>query len=255
MLNEADTRAYLVLDKDFFQGCRRDDLESIACSGVRFIVIAETYMELCTTDDLREQLLRKLHGLSPHIDILDHIGTLYKYEIDNRLPCSPVIEHFIRGALNPNFTFQFTDEQSRVIQGEKDHLENRAPNEFLGIVKEIAIKNPGFDEGDICCAEIIRQVYGRLRKQESRLPPPNLLDDRWAIYRKVQVDLLAAFDYLRSYDGKEFRRSVRDRAHDQIDFRVCIVGALVGGLATRDNMVTKYFQTICPMGRLVQRTY
>ena len=243
---------HLVLDKSFLQGCQRDDLESIIREGTRFVVIMETYVELATTDKLREQLLRKLHGLSEHVDILDHIGTLVKYERENLRPCWPVAEHFIRGAFNPNFSLRFADDQATVIQEQKDYLENKAPSEYLGIVKEIAMKKRGLDQKDICRAEVIREVYGRLRKQESRLPPAELLDERWAIYRKVQVDLLATFDYLRSYHGMKFHRSVKDRAHDQIDFRVCIVGALVGGLAARDNMVSGYFRTICPTGRLVQ---
>lgn len=243
---------HLVLDKSFLQGCQRDDLESIARSGTRFVVIAETYVEVCTADNLREQLLRKLHGLSEHVDILDHVGTLFKYERDNQRPCWPVAEHFIRGAFNPNFAFRFTDEQARAIREEKDSIEVTASSQFLGIVREIVMKNRGLDSEHICREDTIRQVYARLRAQASRLPPPELLDERWAIYRKVQVDLLATFDYLQNYNGTEFLRGAKRRAHDQTDFRVCIVGALVGGLAARDGMVKKYFQTLCPTGRLVQ---
>lgn len=242
---------YLVLDKDFFQGCPRD-VESIAHAGTRFIVIEETYMEVGTTDNLREQLLRRLHGLSEHIDLL-HIGALFKYEIDNQRPCWPVTEHFQRGVLNPNFTFPFTDQQTKVLEEKRDYVEYHSANQFLQIVKEIQAKTGKFERGDICRADAVREVYASLRS--SRWPPAELLDERWAIYRKVQVDWLAALDYLQNYDGTEFLRSAKTRAHDQIDFWVCVVGALVGGLATRDEKtVARYFRTICPTGRLVQCT-
>lgn len=247
---EAEIR-YFVLDKSVLQGCRLDVLESIARSSARFVMTAEHYMEVCTTDDQkRKELLGKLHGLSRHIDLLDHIGTLYKYEINKQRPCSPVTKHFAKGVLNPNFTFQFTDEQDRIFKEERDYLENRSANEFQHIVKEIAMKNQGLDKKNICHAEVVRQVYSRLRVQASKLPPAELLDEHWAIYRKVQVDLLATFDYSYSYNGSNFCIRQEKMAHNQIDFRLCIVGALVGGLATRDKIMRRYFQTICPSGWL-----
>ncbi len=248
LLESPTSIRYAVMDKSFLQGCTHHDLELVTQSR-RLVVTMEHYIEVCTGNS--EGLLRKLHKLSAHVDLLDHIGTLYKYEIENRQPCTPVANHF-RGQLNPSFSLQFTNEQWTAINAERDHIETWSSNVFAPIVREIEIKNPGLERLDVCDADTIRTIYNRLRGRSSKLPEPELIDEHWAVYRQVQVDLIAAADYLKTFDGKIFHLRQERIRHDQIDFRICIVAALIGGLATRDKRMIRYFQTVCPQGDVVQ---
>lgn len=238
-----------VLDKSFLEGCTACELAKIAESGYRFVVTMEHYVEVCT--GAKQGLVRKLHSLSEHVDLLDHIGTLYKYEIENRRACSPVADRFIQGYLNPNFSFQFTDEQRTAIAAECEHIETWSSNVFEKIIQEVAIKSGGLEALDAACADTVRTVYGRLRLLNSGLPEPDLIDERWAIYRKVQMDLLATTDYLKAWNGRALSFRQERRRHDQVDFRICIVAALTGGLAARDKRLIGYFQAICPLGDLI----
>ena len=245
--------SHLVLDKSFFDGCNLQEMETIAQSGMRFIVTAELHVEICTTNHLRKQSLEKLHKLSECIDLLE-IRSLYKYELEKHCASSPVTAHFIKGAFNPNFDFEFTDEQTKIIKEEQNYLERESADAFLEIAKEVVAKSRGFMCLDVCQPDVIREVYGRLRAASSRLPESDLLDEKWALYRKVQVDLLGTLDYMQNYHGGQFQLGQERRAHDQVDFRVCIVGALAGALATNDDKVAEYFRTICPSGFLLNPT-
>ncbi len=100
---------HMVLDKSFLQGSTSEALAEVVRSGHRFIVIAEHYVEVSTSSRSVTNLLKKLHGLSEHVDILDHVGILYRCEIQNHGSCLPLARHFSPGVLNPNFSFQFTN--------------------------------------------------------------------------------------------------------------------------------------------------
>lgn len=229
----------VVLDKSFLESFRADDLGQIARGGYRFVVTMEHYVEVCAGS--KQGLLAKLHGLSEHVDLIDHIGTLYKYEIENRKACSPLTSHFIRGYLNPNFSLRFTPEQQTTITAECEYIERRSSDVFEKIIQEIAAKNPGINAWDASCSDTVRTVYGRLRLRDSKLPGPGLIDERWAIYRKVQLDLLATTNYLKAWNGRDLSLGQERRQHDQVDFRICIVAALAGGLAARDKKLIEYF--------------
>lgn len=239
---------HMVLDKSFLEGS--EALAEVARSGHRFIVTAEHYVEVSTSSRSVTNLLKKLHGLSEHVDILDHVGILYRYEIQNQSPCSPLSGHFFSGVLNPNFSFQFTDEQAQEIKEERDHLEIESANMFELVAPEIWNNVSSFKREDICKRDVIQKIYNRLRPPTSNLPGAGLLDVRWALYRRLQVELLAAMDYHGGFDGVKFNIGQERRGHDQIDFRICIVGALAGGLAACDKKIRQYFKEICPGGVL-----
>ena len=243
--------SHLVLDKSFFDGCTLKKLETIARAGTRFIVTGELFVEIRTTSLHREQSVQKLHKLSKYIDLLE-CRALLKYELDRHLPSSPVTAHFVRGTLNPNFSRSLTAEETRTVETERSYLEEKSPGTFLKIVQELVAQSEGFTKGIVCQPDMIREVYSRLRALSSRLPESNLLNESWALYRKLQIDLLARFDYIRSYSGEEFHLSKGRLSHDQIDFRVLTVGALVGSLATNETKMAEYFETICPAGILLK---
>ncbi len=243
---------YMVLDTSYFRTCSPEQLLEDGQKGIRFVVPMEVWIEVCTAGEDKAGLLSKLHELADFVDLLDLLNTLYKYEIEKCRPCSPLTDHFLPGRLNPNFSRQFIADRWNVITAESDHMEQWSSDVFLRIIQEVSAKCSNLGELDISNADHVLSVYDRLRVPGSRLPAPHLIDDRWAIYRKVQMDLLAAVDYLRTWSGKAFALKQERKLHDQVDFRVCIIAALMGGLAAEDNNLIQYFRSMCPSGDLIR---
>ena len=265
-------RTHIVLNKDFIQGCKPETISSLINEGKRLVACSEFYVEVTTMAEshppcrrrahvvseigicescarIRLARLRKLHGHSDSIDVLDPVGTLFRYEIDNQRPCTPLAERFFHGQFNPNFRFVFSEAHDRLIQGERNHLEIEWPMQYDQVILEILRACPRLTQQDLQRKEVILEVYSRLRS--SRLPPAELLDEGWAIYRRVQVDLFAALDYRHSLVNGEITIQPDRKAHNQTDLIICLVGALVGAVATDEKFIMRCFKVICPEGQIV----
>ena len=236
---------YIVLDKSFLQGCSDVNFQAFVNSGRCPVVTAELYVEVCTDENKMrsKKLLARLYNSPAYL--IEHIGTLYNYEIENHRPSGPIIPSLLnQRKLNPRFNFDFDQEQMGQINDEKHYLEEESADAFGPIVKEILHRAPSLDNDKIRSIDYIRKVYGYLTTKKSTFPPSEILDERWALYRKVQMDLLASRDY--AYSSKK-------KAHDSIDLRICIMGALVGALAVRDGKIKNYFKIICPTGEIIEK--
>lgn len=238
----------VVLDKSYLQGCTQKDLQEIVENN-RLLVTAHLAYEIFTDDRNLENCWGKLIRLRHHIDRIDPIGTLYKFERDKQRSCMPLSTHFLLGFLNENFNFKFDEEQQKHLQDTKYDYEIWKPKEFEKIVLEIKAKNPSFKvHNAVRDPKEIRKVYERLKTPS--LPPSSKLNEKWAIFRKLQIDLIAAEHYLHSYDGENFNISNIKKSHDQIDFRICVFALLTKAVATNDKTIKRYFDLICPEGTI-----
>ncbi|RKY31969.1 MAG: hypothetical protein DRP74_03615, partial [Candidatus Omnitrophota bacterium] len=101
--------AYVVLDKSFLQGCQQRHLDTVVRSN-RLLVTAELFYEISSSKELKK-CFNKLIPFKDSIDLIDHLGALFKFEIKQQRSCMPLSQHFLQGTLNSNFNFQFNDEQ------------------------------------------------------------------------------------------------------------------------------------------------
>ena len=135
--------------------------------------------------------------------------------------------------------------------GFRNYLEYQSPKAFEEIVLEI-MRTCGRITPEVVASDrkILLKAYSRLRASEEQLPLPCKLNEKWAIFRRLQVELVAADEYMYSFRDGQFHLREAKKAHDQVDFRVLIAACLAGGVATRDSLVKRYFNILCPKGVL-----
>ncbi len=250
--NEKDmiSASHIVLDKSYLQGCTSLNLEEMSRQH-RLILCAETFHEVVSSpDDEMKSCMKKLLAYTTSVDLLDHHGTLLKYEIENRQPCKPLSAHILPLTLNPEWNHTISEPQSETITDFHNHWEVDSPKAFDEIVLEIIGTCGRITPEQVASdREMVLKTYGHLRASE-RLPLPSHLNEDWAIYRRLQVELIAAHEYMYSFQDGQFCIRKDRKAHNQIDFRVLIAACLAGGIATRDNLIRRYFEILCPGGTL-----
>ena len=244
----------VVLDKSYLQGCKDRHLKALT-EDRRLLITAELFHEILTDGEKSFRLyFNKLLKFRDSIDLIDHIGTLFKYEFLKLLPCTPLSSHLIPGALNPNYNFELTRDQKAQIEDFYDFWEVSGPNNFEKIVLEISKKCPALKPEDIAGnKELVLEAYERLKLPY--MPPTEKIDKNWAIFRRLQIDLIATIDYMHSYSDGQFDIKQNKKAHDQIDFKICILGILAGSIATRDKKMKRYFKLLCPEGEIFYLNY
>ena len=91
---------------------------------------------------------------------------------------------------------------------------------------------------------------------EKPLPLGESIDEKWAIYRWVQVQLLFALDVHVRYQGNiptPLSSNVYEKMeHDVLDAEQLILGCLEGAFATRENKHKRWWRLLCPDGRLYE---
>ena len=118
--------------------------------------------------------------------------------------------------------------------------------------------NPITDSMDMVATDIdfVRKIYSQIRGEiykayKSLWPEPQSIDSEWILLRYLQVHLLAALEYIRKY-GKESQSEITKRLeNDYLDIDYCIIGTLSDGLATRDTMMAKFYNLLCPEKTLI----
>ncbi len=101
---------------------------------------------------------------------------------------------------------------------------------------------------DIQNPVIIRRIYAGLRTE--KLPPAEKINEQWAIFRRLQVDCMAAIEYLHSFRNGQFDIKEEKKRHNQIDFRIIVLALLAKGLASNDRLIRRYFKVLCPDGQI-----
>lgn len=239
----------VVLDKDYFQGCKEEDLKALTKNG-RLLVTAELFHEILTDDKVAFKVhFNKLLKFRESIDLIDHLGTILKYEIENLVPCTPLSDHFIPGVLNVDYNFNLTDDQKDHIEDYYEFWEVSGAKGFEEVVLEIWKECSELKPKDIAAnKELVLRAYEYLKSPN--LPSVDKIDQNWAIFRKLQIDLIASMEYMRSYSDGYFNITKKNKAHDQIDFRICIFALLTKAIATGDKKIKRYFKLLCPEGQI-----
>jgi hypothetical protein len=241
--------SHIVMDKSYLQGCTISNLEEII-SKHRIIVCAETFHEVVSSPgNEMKGCMEKLLAFTTSVDLLDHNGTLLNYEIENRKPCKPLSDHVLPIVLNPKWNYTISDPENVTITDFHKHWEVDGPKDFDEIVLEIiGACGRSTPEQVASDRETVLKAYDYLRSSEERLPMLDNLNEDWAIYRRLQVELIAAHEYMYSFQDGQFCIRKDRKGHNQIDFRVLIAACLAAGVATRDKLIRRYFNILCPVG-------
>lgn len=237
----------IVLDKSFLQECQPNNLKEITKNN-RLLVTPDLFFEISSSKELKS-CFNKLLSVKDSVDLIEHLGTMYKFEIENQRSCTPLSQHFLQGVLNNNFNFQFTDEAKKRINDYGYDYEVVGPKEFEQIVLEINAKHlkpTKLKIEDAKNKQVVLEIYEKIKSES--LPSSRKINEDWAIFRSLQVDLVATLEYLQNYKDGHFNFTEERKAHNQIDFRVCTFALLARGIASQDKLIKRYFKLLCPEG-------
>jgi hypothetical protein len=266
----------VVLDKSFLQSATKARVHELASSRRLLMSEALLYELLSKPADYRA-CFSKFPDIENPVDVVLHVGGFLKKEIDGRRPAPRPSDRrrrvrfkFNARLLEPDY--RLPDEAAAEIA--RQHLEVLADTESLksralGALDHFPELLAGNDAARaaarVAAEELVAQptalldFYGQLRapKGMKRLPPRRLINERWALYRWLQVQFLFAIDlYLRYGDSLAHPLSARVEErieHDTLDAQYLLIGVLEGGFATEEKKLKRWYKLLVPEGLLLTR--
>ncbi len=264
----------IVVDKSFLQGTAGRRVRELA-SEHRILMSDALFYELLTTrPDARVQCFAKFPDGPNPVDLISHAGVLMRYEMEAGTPSGKPSRHkedvqFLFNSSLKKEEYRPPEDAQKAIDEETARLTESVqrfvertgavtslfPDLFTGsqverdaahLEAEKAIVSPG----------ALRPFISQLEPPpgEKPLPPVERIDERWAIYRYVQVQLLFALDVHVRYQGNIPKpmsgRLYEKMEHDVLDAEQLILGCQEGAFATHENKHKRWWALLCPDGCL-----
>lgn len=265
----------LLIDKNFLQGSKSSEIQRLM--ETRRLLMADTlfYELLSSAEPGRSRCFAKLPAIENPVDLVNHVGGLLKREIRSHRPCGKPSENleelrfrFNHALASPNFALP-TD-VIEAIQEEEAQLHIEVES-LLALVETVPTIFPDLLKGSdseranlrtivesVIADDMdgIRTMYSSLSSPPDgpALPPAELIDRHWAIYRWLQVRLLFVVDIYCRYGGTVPQHPVgrvfERLEHDVQDAQYLVLGVLEGSFATRERKLQRWFSLLCPEGDL-----
>ncbi len=266
----------IVLDKSFLQGASAAAIQKLASSH-RLVISWALFYELLTCDTRgRRGCFSKLPKTENPVELVESIGKLMKIEINIHQPAGKPSSHKenIQFTFNPKLladdyqmpldsqeainehTNRLQSDIKRFIDIAKSNLE-LFPNLLSGNDKERAAAYRSAEE-KITDKVAMLSFYAQLQSPDTNIPfpPHTLLDESWATYRWLQVQMLFSIDLFVRYSEdilEQLTPSISEKIeHDLIDAEVLTLGCLEGAFATREKKLIQWWHLLCPNGELFQ---
>lgn len=266
----------IVVDKSFLQGAAGCHVRDLV-SEHRLIMSDALFYELLTTRaESRVQCFRKFPDYQNPVDLVSHAGVLMRHEIETGTPSGTPSNHkedlkFIFSSSLTHLEYKPPPDAQNAIDEETARLRG-AVQSFLEKTAAIASMFPDLFKGSqaerdaahleaeaaIVSPKALVPFISQLEPPsgEKPLPPSESIDETWAIYRWVQVQLLFALDVHVRYQGnipKPLSSNVYEKmGHDVLDAEQLILGCLEGAFATRENKHKRWWRLLCPEGCLYE---
>lgn len=259
----------IVLDKSFLQGARTSQIQELAAAH-RLVVSDALFYELLTAPEPgRTRCFAKFPPTENPVDLVNHIGTLMRIEIDTHSPCGKPSEHRekLRFQFNPRLVSAdyVLPEQARVAVEDQT---TQIQSDVAGFLEQVALVPTFFPnlltgstaeqklahaeaEGALAEPGALIAFYSGLEPPPGQkpLPPPHLVSEQWAVYRWLQVKLLFALDVYVRCRGvlpETLSPSTYERMeHDVLDAQVFMLGCLEGAFATREKKLKRWWSLLC----------
>lgn len=264
----------IVLDKSFLQGAKKVRIEVLSRTH-RLIVSDALFYELLTSSEPgRSRCFSKFPPIENPVDLVNHIGTLMRLEIDTHVAAGKPSTHRekLRFQFNPhlvNADYQLPDEARITVDEQTADLRSDVAS-FIDQMPLIAdffptLLNGTQDEqlsaresAEAAIAEpgALIPFYANLEPPpgERPLPSAKAVDENWALYRWLQVQLMFALDLYIRYRGSRVEvltpAMYEKLEHDVLDAQVLMLGCLEGALATRERKLIRWWNLLCPGGTL-----
>lgn len=269
-------KSAIVLDKCFLQGSKKARIHELA-QAHRLVVSDALFYELLTSSEPgRSRCFAKFPPIDNPVDLVDHIGTLMRIEIETHSASGKPSAHretlrfqFNPRLVNPDYQLPenarlLVEEQAEQLRSDVMSFVQRAStiNSFFPnlLVGSHAQRVKAREAAELAIAEpsSLISFYALLEPPPGQkpLPAPELVSENWALYRWLQVKFLFALDLYVRYQGKipeEFSPSIFEKLeHDVLDAQVLMLGCLEGAFATREKKLKHWWRILCPTGTLYE---
>lgn len=258
----------VVIDKSFLQGASKDILQ-LLFKNHRILMPHAHFYELMTTNATeRAQCFKRIPGIKNPVALVEPVGTILQWEVKNQLPLLNIDQVVLQQSFqfNPELAiedFNMGEDESRNTEDTKRKVSNLV-GDFAIHGSQVTVRFPeirNFRPGNnpiqieiiqkrICNnPDFIREFYssGRL---DPTWPLAEHIDERWALFRWLQIRVMAALDYFRKYGEKEMSSKTTKIENEYLDLEYCLIGCLVGSIATRDKGMAERFLALCPSGKI-----
>lgn len=264
----------IILDKSFLQGSKKTRIHELAQTH-RLLVSDALFYELLTASEPgRSRCFSKFPPIDNPVDLVDHIGTLMRLEIDSHIPAGKPSTHCekLRFQFNPrlvNPEYELPEEGLRSVNEQTAQLRS----DVLSFIDRCSAIDSFFpkilvgsetqqvqarEEAERAIAEpgALIPFYASLEPPPGQQPLPSasIVTEKWALYRWLQVQLLFSLDLYVRYRGaipENISPTTYEKIeHDVLDAQVMMLGCLEGAFATREKKLIRWWNLICPDGTL-----
>jgi hypothetical protein len=261
-------QSFVVLDKSFLQGVNLAQLQYYVQMGWTFgLTEALMHEHFRKRDPRRIANLFKLHSIEGGVVLLPGIGEMFRSEAKTLKPaCKTMPAKRVeftpqKGPSGEYFeldgpSLMSTEQRSRDLKvklndlidvwqsslREMPALKNASPKELPERIKELSLEIRNDRKS-------MRAFYANHRQAEH--PPPELLDEEWAFFRWIQVQLLAGLDFIGRH-GVDAKLNEESMLHELLDLDYLISALLVGGLACRETRFIERFRFLRPDGVILR---
>lgn len=264
----------VVLDKNYLQGCRREQIVALSETH-RLVMSGALFYELITTsEEQRRRCFAKLPRADNPVELVDHVGELMRRELETGKACGKPSANTlgIRFRFNPNLLqddYRLPDEALEALQQEALDLANErerliqlsesTPSLFPNVLSgSTEARRESRAEAEAAIADVAQIItfYRGLASPDpcSPFPDADLVGPDWAHIRWVQVQMMFALDLHVRYQGAvrtALTAKVLERLeHDVHDAQHLALGVLEGAFATRENKLRRWWALLRPDGAL-----
>lgn len=264
----------IILDKNFVQGGTKEAIGELCASGQALMPDVLFYEMLSDDEPWRTRCFVKFPGVNP-VPIVPSVSEMLAIECETHEPCGLPSAH-VKGhdfQFNPRLLqgdYVLPKEAQAIVDAERVRVDADVntliamariahtvfPGAFDGGSAERAAKQEDFRMSLACDPEPIVRFYSELDRPGAKVvpPPPERLTPEWMHFRWLQVKLLLSLDLASKYGqfDVEMTPATRHRLENyMMDSHYVMLGALEGGLATKDKWARETFARICPRGLLL----
>jgi hypothetical protein len=267
--------AAIILDKSYLDAATPQQIKTL-CDDHRVLMPDVLFYELTTTKEIsRRRCFNKFPDTTNPVELIPNVGTLLRYELSTRSPCTPLYDRREQVEFSFNCglrsgTFEFTDEQMDAKKAQ-EAIVGKDTKEFFELAMMVAAFFPQINDipysalqNEIKAAKTqvamdiftVRSIYKRLLERDEIPNPilPESLDPNWAYFRWVQVRCLYSLDLIFRYQGRlppDPSVQFWTRAeHDMLDSEYVILATLSGSLASNEKRMIEFFHLLQPDGFL-----
>jgi hypothetical protein len=239
------------------------------CDTYRALMTEELIFELIHDDrEKRARWFSKFPDRKNPVGLLAVGGALMRFEREYLAPSTPIWNHrkimtYTFNARLATGEFELNEPQSTAVQTWEENLrvDARGFAERATVITNIfpTLKGylPGQDRGRIdevlqsiaTDMEGVRRFYKGVAPEG--FPPAPIVGRTWAVFRYMQVHLLADVELFAKY-GDVNEPSMSKLENERADLNYLLFALLAKGLATNDNAMKERFKLLCPKGLLIE---